>query len=215
MIGAGPVGIEVAGEILHYFPEKQLNIIYSGNKILERCCKGAHESVKKYFLESPNVRLYPAQKVTSIDGDHLVTDKGELVPTDIAFCCIGFTPNTEFMRPSFSDLLTEKGYIKINEHLQLVDYPNIFALGDIADIDEEKLAQNAEKHADVVAKNIEIIQGMCASTPLRSYKPSKRVLIISLGPKRALLVRGDRVYMEGSIAAKVKHLVEFRIMRGL
>jgi hypothetical protein len=30
-----------------------------------------------------------------------------------------------------------------------------------------------------------------------------------------MLVRGDRVYIEGSLASKVKYLVEFRIMRGL
>ncbi len=96
---------------------------------------------------------------------------------------------------------------------QTVDYPNIFALGDIADINEEKLAQvrcpsllprkhnqhggvrsqeyvygfelqNAEKHADVVAKNIGVMESTCPFAAMYSYTPGTRVLIISLGPKR-------------------------------
>jgi pyruvate/2-oxoglutarate dehydrogenase complex dihydrolipoamide dehydrogenase (E3) component len=79
---------------------------------------------------------------------------------------VGFVPNTDFLKANFAELLTPKGHIKVNEHLQVkqnhfppvkanyamalcdrfnteqtVDYPNIFALGDIADINEEKLAQ--------------------------------------------------------------------------
>jgi len=215
VIGGGPVGIEIAGEIAHYFPEKRLNIIYSGKKMLERCCKGAHSSVKNYFKAFPNVRIYADQKVVDTDQDCLVTDKGERIPTDVAYCCVGFVPNTDFMKANFAELLTPKGHIKVNEHLQTVDYPNIFALGDIADINEEKLAQNAEKHADVVAKNIRAMESTCPFAAMHSYTPGTRVLIISLGPKRAMLVRGDRVYIEGSLASKVKYLVEFRIMRGL
>jgi hypothetical protein len=177
-----------------------LNIIYSGKKMLERCCKGAHSSVKNYFKAFPNVRIYADQKVVDTDQDCLVTDKvrtfisrpisatmfpdpiqeclsnltirqGDRIPTDVAYCCVGFVPNTDFMKANFAELLTPKGHIKVNEHLQVkqnrfpsltlkvhdalalcdqlcrfnteqtVDYPNIFALGDIADINEEKLAQ--------------------------------------------------------------------------
>ena len=92
-----------------------------------------------------------------------------------------------------------------------MDYPNIFALGDIADINEEKLAQvrcpsllhggarsqeyvygfelqNAEKHADVVAKNIGVMESTCPFAAMYSYTPGTRVLIISLGPKRCISV---------------------------
>lgn len=55
--------------------EKRLNIIYSGKKMLERCCKGAHSSVKNYFKAFPNVRIYADQKVVDTDQDCLITDK--------------------------------------------------------------------------------------------------------------------------------------------
>jgi thioredoxin reductase len=86
---------------------------------------------------------------------------------------VGFVPNTDFLQANFASMLSPKGHIKVNEHLQVrtrcahvcvlfspcpvfashvilsthaqaVDYPNIFALGDVADINEEKLAQVCE-----------------------------------------------------------------------
>lgn len=128
--------------------EKRLNIIYSGKKMLERCCKGAHSSVKNYFKAFPNVRIYADQKVVDTDQDCLVTDKvrtfisrpisatmfpdpiqervsnltirqGDRIPTDVAYCGVGFVPNTDFMKANFAELLTPKGHIKVNEHLQV------------------------------------------------------------------------------------------------
>jgi hypothetical protein len=178
--------------------EKRLNIIYAGKQMLERCCKGAHSSIRNYFKGFPNVRIYADQKVIDTRKDCLVTDQvwhherlvqhhgtvfdlnlcwatlqGQCIPTDVAYCCVGFVPNTDFLQANFASMLSPKGHIKVNEHLQVrtrcarvcvlfspcpvfashvilsthvqaVDYPNIFALGDVADINEEKLAQVCE-----------------------------------------------------------------------
>jgi NADH dehydrogenase FAD-containing subunit len=45
----------------------------------------------------------------------------------------------------------------VNSHLQLRHHPNIFVCGDVIAVDEEKLAQTAEKHAAIVAKNIHLL----------------------------------------------------------
>jgi pyruvate/2-oxoglutarate dehydrogenase complex dihydrolipoamide dehydrogenase (E3) component len=145
--------------------DKQLTVIYSGKKMLERYCKGAHKGIKKYLSATANVRVLKDQKVVASDGNSLVTTKvrekhlrsrtsvggpltrdrtisqGEKIRTDVAFFCVGFVPNTEFMQAGNANLLSERGHIKVNEHMQVEGHPNIFALGDVADVDEEKLAQ--------------------------------------------------------------------------
>ncbi len=47
---------------------------------------------------------------------------------------IGIRPNTELFEKFFANYLDDHHYVKVNPYLQLEDYPNIFALGDITNI---------------------------------------------------------------------------------
>lgn len=68
------MGVEIVGEIMHYFPEKQVNLIYSGKKMVERN-SGAHKHIKKYFKSSRNVHIFKQQKVVDVYEDGVVTDQ--------------------------------------------------------------------------------------------------------------------------------------------
>ncbi len=78
-------------------------------------------------------------------------------------------------------------------------------------VGEEKLAQNAEKHAEVVIKNITKLHKHGGSK-LAKYKPKTRIIIISLGPKKSLLVKGGTI-LEGKVMSKIKSFVELKRMR--
>eukprot|EP00005_Dracoamoeba_jomungandri_P004191 CAMPEP_0174256360 /NCGR_PEP_ID=MMETSP0439-20130205/5600_1 /TAXON_ID=0 /ORGANISM="Stereomyxa ramosa, Strain Chinc5" /LENGTH=918 /DNA_ID=CAMNT_0015338937 /DNA_START=8 /DNA_END=2764 /DNA_ORIENTATION=+ len=214
VVGAGPVGIEIIGELIHYFPEKKITLVYQGDRILERCCKGAHKNVVNFLSAFPNVSIVCNETVVSTVEDGIVTQKGTKIRAGLVYCCVGFTPNSSFLADNFPDRLNGHGYITVNSFLQVVGpfdcYENVFAIGDVCDIPEEKLAQSAEKHAGVVVKNILALE---TKSSLSKYSPSNRVLIISLGPKKALLVKGNTVYIEGTIPSKIKSLVESKIMR--
>ncbi|KAL6073310.1 Pyridine nucleotidedisulfide oxidoreductase family protein [Balamuthia mandrillaris] len=217
VIGGGPVGVEIAGEIAHYFPDKKLSIV-SATGLLERTCAGAQKNCQRFFEGFANVQLFLKDKVVSTeDPNYLLTSQGNKIEADIVFCCVGFSPNTDFLQHSSSSssllgtgCLTDRNLVRVEATLQVVGHPTIFALGDITDIQEEKLAQNAEKHADVVAANIKALE---TGKSLRSYRSSQRILIVSLGPKNALIVKGENVWVEGKLASKMKSLVEYKIMR--
>ena len=89
--------------------------------------------------------------------------------------------------------------------MQVKEQGHIFAIGDITPFDEEKLGQNAELHADIVAKNLSLFDQVAS---LRTYITGNRFMAISLGPKSALLINGANVYSEGSQVSFVKTLVE-------
>lgn len=50
--------------------------------------------------------------------------------------------------------MTESGALKVNEHLQVEGFSNIFAIGDCNNVDEAKTAYNADRHAGVAVGNI-------------------------------------------------------------
>lgn len=55
---------------------------------------------------------------------------------------------------STADHMTESGALKVNEHLQVEGFSNIFAIGDCSNVNEAKTAYNADRHAGVAVGNI-------------------------------------------------------------
>lgn len=55
---------------------------------------------------------------------------------------------------STADHMTNTGALKVNEHLQVEGFSNVFAIGDCNNISEAKTAYNAELHAGVAVGNI-------------------------------------------------------------
>jgi NADH dehydrogenase FAD-containing subunit len=75
-------------------------------------------------------------------------------------------------------------------------------------LDEEKTAQNAERHADVIARNI---RRSVEQRPLKSYKPRTGPLVISLGPRDAILTfNGHSVF--GPIPGVLKWAIEAHVI---
>eukprot|EP00761_Pharyngomonas_kirbyi_P001488 gb/GECH01001492.1/.p1 GENE.gb/GECH01001492.1/~~gb/GECH01001492.1/.p1 ORF type:complete len:140 (+),score=42.56 gb/GECH01001492.1/:1-420(+) len=117
------------------------------------------------------------------------------------------------LTPKEEEPLDEYGFVRVNSYLQVHGYHRVFAMGDIININEEKLAQNAEKHADVVVHNIVSME--TKRSKMQHYSPATRTIIISLGPRNAIVTYGDRIYLEGKIASKIKDIVEYKTMRNL
>ena len=113
------------------------------------------------------------------------------------------------MKKFFCDRLEENGLIKVNEYLQLEGENNIFAAGDINNVKEEKTAQNAEKHAEIIASNIIMLEN---GKELSKYYSRKRPLVISLG-KYSAIFEGKRIVFFGFIPAFLKFFIEWVIMR--
>lgn len=55
---------------------------------------------------------------------------------------------------STADHMTESGALKVNQHLQVEGFANIFAIGDCNSLDDAKTAYNASRHAGVAVGNI-------------------------------------------------------------
>lgn len=66
--------------------------------------------------------------------------------------------------------MTSTGTLKVNDHLQVEGFTNIFAVGDCADVNEPKMAIHAALHADVAVNNI---ANSVSGKELKSYRTGK------------------------------------------
>lgn len=57
--------------------------------------------------------------------------------------CTGQTPQSEVVRTLSSRSVDESGFVKVSKTLQIADaqYPNVFAVGDVADTGAHKAAK--------------------------------------------------------------------------
>lgn len=208
LIGGGIVSVELAAEIATHFNNKEITVIHSHNRLMERQPLKASKYAEK-FLKKYSVKIIFNEKVLSTEGKLFVTDKGKKIAADMPFICTGIKQNSEFMKSSFSDKLNERAQIKVNNYLQLEGFSNIFVGGDVSNINEEKLAQNAEDHAKVIVKNIDRLE---KHQELVEYKNEPRVMVISLGKYNGILTYKNFVLI-GIIPGLLKSIIEWMIMQ--
>jgi apoptosis-inducing factor 2 len=208
IIGGGLVGVEMAAEIKTKYPEKELTIVHSKKSLIDRNKKKSIKYASE-FLEKRGVKIIYNERVISKKGKTYFTDKGTEVKAQTSFVCTGITPNSKPLKKNFGKLLDEKGQLQVNNFLQVNQHENIFAGGDITNIQEEKTAQSSEKHGRLIVKNIRALENR---VPLIEYKSKRRPMVISLGKYNGIFELGKYVFT-GIIPAFIKHYVEWRTVR--
>ena len=206
IVGGGPVGVELAGEILDKYSDKELTIVHSGEKLIERNSAKAIAYAERH-LRKKGVRIIFGEKVVEMKKGVCITDKGTKVKGDVVFLCTGIKPNYEFLK-DFDDVLDERNHVKVNEFLQVNGFENIFAAGDITAIKEEKTAQNAEREAEIVVKNIRALE---SGRELKKYESKRTPQVISLGKWDGIYDNG-KIVITGVIPAFLKWAVKKREM---
>ncbi len=208
IIGGGLVGVELAAEIILAYPSKSVAIVHAKSELMERNPAKARQYARK-FLERRGVAITFNERVVSYDRKKYRTDKGNLLHADLTFLCTGIKPNYEYMEKHCSASLNERQNICVNPFLQVPGYQHIFAAGDITNIAEEKTAQNAEKQAEMVVKNIVHAE---KGEALEEYRSELRVMVISLGKWGGMLVYKNFIFT-GIIPGILKRLIEWKTMR--
>jgi len=210
VIGGGLAGIELASEICTHYKNKDITLVHSHTALMER----NHPKSRKYaekFLKKHGVKIIFEERVKGAEGKIkrvYITDKGTKIQCDMAFICVGIKSNYEFMKKNFSELLTERNQIKVNQYLQLENSHNIFVGGDVTAVNEEKTAQTSEKHAQTIIQNIKNLEN---KKPLIKYASKKRPMVISLGKYDGILEHKNLV-LTGAIPAFLKWFVEVKTM---
>lgn len=210
IVGGGLAGIELAAEICTHYHDKKITLVHSGERLCERN-KIATSQYAENYLKKRGVRIIFGEKIIKNLGKSFVSSSGTEYKTDIAFLCTGIRPNFNFMKKIFSSSLNERNQIKVNEFLQVSGCKNIFAPGDINDLKVEKTAQNAERQADIVARNILALE---KKQSLHKYIFQHTPMVVSLG-KWCGIFEFDGFVLTGFIPGLLKNFIEWKEMRKL
>ncbi len=205
IVGAGLVGVELAAEIATHYTDKKVTVISSGDKILERNNIKTSNYARK-FLEDRGVKIVFNERIIDRDKKNLKSESGKEYPYDMVFFTVGVKPNISFMQGDFSKF-APKG-IEVNEFLQIPGMENIFVAGDVSNIIEEKTAQTAEKHGEIVANNI---IALLNGKEMKKYISKKRLMVISLGKNRGVIEHRCFVWT-GWLPSVLKRIIEKIVM---
>ncbi|MBM2620240.1 FAD-dependent oxidoreductase [Actinoplanes sp. LDG1-06] len=189
LIGAGPVGIEFAGEIKAAWPEKRVIV-----------ADRSAELMPGDFPEEFRVRLREQIDEMGIEL-RLGVDAAE-IETDLSFRCYGAEVNTDYLGGGRVDVAPHGGGrvdvaphgggrvdvaphggrgVEVTPELRVRGSGTMFAVGDITALPELKMARLAGMHAEVVAANIRSL--LAGGTADRTYAPQPDAIVLPLGPK--------------------------------
>jgi apoptosis-inducing factor 2 len=186
IVGAGPTGLELAGEISDRWPEKAITIVESHPDILAGPYSQDLRDEVRRQLEGRGVELVLGEALTAepesppaIFGPVAVsTTAGRAIEAHIWFRCYGLTPVSDYLRGELAGARLADGSVAVTPQLQVQGQTTVFALGDVAAADL-KTAGRAGREAEVVAANI---RAHVEGSELRAYEPSPPAILIPLGP---------------------------------
>ncbi|MQY20323.1 FAD-dependent oxidoreductase [Nocardia macrotermitis] len=188
LLGAGAVGLELAGEIVAAWPGKAVTILDPSPEILGG---GYHPDlrveVRRQLAElgvelilGTGLRADPPSRAGELETFTVVTRSGEPITADTWFRCFGVRPITDYLAEELSAARGPDGYLEVTPELRVRGQDRVFALGDLVASAEGKTAKAAGLHADVVAANIRaLIEG---TDELREYRPGPEGIALPLGP---------------------------------
>ena len=187
LLGAGPVGIELAGEIRHAWPDKSIVLLDFADKVLggpylpqlkAELLRQLVGSRIEVLLGSP-LRQAPPTEPGELATFTVTTEAGVEVTADIWFRCYGVVPNSDYLGKALAPARRADGFIDVTRTLQVTGQTTVFALGDLSTADA-KMAGFAGRQAAIVADNINALaQG---KTDLAEYQSMGVAIAVPIGP---------------------------------
>nr|GEX44766.1 apoptosis-inducing factor homolog B [Tanacetum cinerariifolium] len=182
IVGGGPTGVQLAGEIAVDFLEKKITLVHKGERLLGFLGPKASKKTLDW-LTSKHIEVKLEQTVNLedvADGSRLLkTSACEIIRADCHFWCIG--------KPSASLWLRD------------TILRNSMDANDITNIKEMKHGYLAKKQASVVTKNLKwLLGGGNESEMVSTYKLSAAKATVTLG-SQSLVAQSPLNTMMGRI----------------
>lgn len=188
VIGGGPTGIEMAGEIRAQYPSKKITLVTRNKTLLDSRTPAKLAAQLESKLRALDVDVILGDEHVGNPhfgaGSQVVGTKGgKRIEADFVFLAVGNKPRSDLIAKALPSAVTDGGLVRVNDQLQVQGTSNVFAIGDVSDAPGWRSVVNAEAEAASAAGNMAAIAAKTSGGKLAKHKPGMRVMVVPLGPK--------------------------------
>jgi len=135
--GAGPTGVEVAGELAFEFgkaapaaSKKEIVLLASGDQILsgDSVASNARGELAKLGVTVRTDSVVDAVRAAPDGKTEVLLQDGSIIMTDLYLPATGLVPNSEYVDKKYLD---DKNLVKVDGYFRVPDTSGVWALGDI------------------------------------------------------------------------------------
>ncbi|WP_433653065.1 NAD(P)/FAD-dependent oxidoreductase [Micromonospora zamorensis] len=196
ILGAGPVGLELAGEIKDVWPDKQVTIVDPAEQLLPAFSAEMRDDLHRQLDElGIRVRLGTRLAAPLTTGANraatftATTTDGDEITADIWFRAFGLRVNSDYLADGRLTTPTPTGQVSVTETLNIRGpddvLGHVYAIGDLTDVAEDKMAAYALQHAEVVAQNVSA--QLRGEQPTATYQPMPHpMILVPLGSRHGV-----------------------------
>ncbi|WP_353930407.1 NAD(P)/FAD-dependent oxidoreductase [Okeanomitos corallinicola TIOX110] len=205
--GAGPNGVEIACKLADRLGKKgEIHLIDRGNEILKTLPKSCQTASYRALLKR-NVQIHLHTSLERIKADEIIINyqgKTERLSTDLVLWT-GGNQSIQWVK-ELSCQHNQYGQLIATPTLQIAEYPEVFVLGDLAEIRDKKgkisptTAQAAFQQAPRAAKNI---WAKITGKKLKSFSYLHLGEMLTLGVKNAV-VFSFGITLDGKLAGIIR-----------
>ena len=196
LLGAGPVGLELSGEIKSRWPEKKVTLVDPERDILSGAFIPGFSQHMRTRMRNELRQQLDAMGIELLLGTSMragvpaesgvarpftaSTWSGQRITADIWFRCFGRQPASGNVSRELVGARRSDSRLTVTDHLRVAGQHNIFAIGDIAATGALDTAVVAIEQGNLAAENVKaLING---ESELSSYQLSQPIFLVPLGP---------------------------------
>ena len=208
IIGGGPSGIELACKVSDLYKSKfEIIIVEKTSEILNNSKIFNKEEAEK-TIDKKNIYLKKNSSVVEITDEQILISNDlnqiETFPYFEIIWTAGIKPNL----PKFNKQIQKiNNKILINNTLQLQDYPNVFAIGDISQIQSNisfpVTAQAAMQQGEHVALNLNLLINNEKLLPFK-FKDNGEMMSLGIGEAS---ISGIGLTLSGKLAFDIRRII--------
>jgi len=201
IVGGGPTGVELAGALAEIkkgilpkdYPDldtrrAQINLVQGGDRILPAMSPIASKKAED-FLENLGVHVWKNVRVKDYDGKTVTTNTDTVFETATMVWAAGVQA-VSLKGLDAEELLARGRRIKVNPNHQVIGHENIFAIGDVAQMESEAyphghpmMAQPAMQQGNNLGDNLIRIRN---GKPLKPFRYRDKGSMATVGRNKAV-----------------------------
>lgn len=189
VIGAGPVGAELAGEVAQAFPEKEVHLVTDEPSLFPGYTPNLAKKLQADYAEL-GVRVHTGQRVENLQSlsepysGTVTLPAGDSINADIVFPVIGAKPQPELLQSVKGVSLAADGRVEHDGWMRPSrSYPNLFVVGDVLSSGDAMTIVAITRQIPWLAKTVKAVLAGKAVDSQKPYTPFPLApIILPLGP---------------------------------